>query len=56
MGVYSRIDYGIFLGLCDNSVSLKEILAAIEFAEACEMEELRTLARIEANDIVNHIN
>ena len=56
MGVYSRIDYGIFLGLCDNSVSLKEILAAIEFAEACEMEELRTLARIEANDIVKHIN
>ena len=56
MGVYSRIDYNIFLGLCDNSVSLKEILAAIELAEACEMEELRTLARIEANDIVNHIN
>lgn len=56
MGVYSRIDYGIFLGLCDNSVSLGEILDAIEFAEACEMEELRTLARIEANDIVNHIN
>ena len=56
MGVYSRIDYGIFLGLCDNSVSLKEILDAIEFAEAREMEELRTLARIEANDIVNHIN
>ena len=56
MGCSARIDYGIFLGLCDNSVSLKDMLAAIEFAEACEMEELRTLARIEANDIVNHIN
>ena len=56
MGYYPRIDYGIFLGLCDNSVSLREMLDAIEFAEACEMEERRTLARIEANDIVNHIN
>lgn len=56
MGVYSRIDYSLFLGLCDNSVSLKEVLDAIEFAEACEREERRTLARIEANDIVNNIN
>ena len=56
MGVYSRIDYGIFLGLCDNSVSLKEMLDAIEYAEACEMEERRTLARIEANDIINTLN
>ena len=56
MGYSPRIDYGIFLGLCDNSVSLREMLDAIEFAEACEMEERRTLARIEANDIVNHIN
>ena len=56
MGCSHRIDYGIFLGLCDNSVALGEVLAAIEFAEACEMEERRTLARIEANDIINTLN
>lgn len=56
MGCSPRIDYGIFLGLCDTSVSLGEMLDAIEYAEACEREELRTLARIEAHDIINHLN
>ena len=56
MGCSARIDYRIFLGLCDNSVSLGEMLDAIEYAEACEMEELRTLARIEAHEIINHLN
>ena len=56
MGCSPRIDYGIFLGLCDNSVSLREMLDAIEYAEACEMEELRTLARIEVHDIINTLN
>lgn len=56
MGCSPRIDYGIFLGLCDTSVSLGEMLDAIEYAEACEREELRTLARIEAHEIINTLN
>ena len=56
MGVCTRIDYGIFLGLCDNSVPLKEMLEAIEYAESLEMEERRTYARIEAFEIMNTLN
>lgn len=56
MGCYPRIDYGIFLSFCDNSVSLKEMLAAIEYAQSLDMEERRTLARIELNDVLNTLN
>ena len=56
MGGVSRIDYNIFMALCDNSVSYGEVVEAIRFAESCEAEELRTYSIIEANDIVNHIN
>lgn len=56
MGVVSRIDYSIFMALCDNSVSYGEVVEAIRFAESCEAEELRTYSTVEANDIVNHIN
>lgn len=56
MGVVSRIDYSIFMALCDNSVSYGEVVEAIRFAESCEAEELRTYSTVEANDIVNNIN
>lgn len=56
-GISSRIDYSIFLGLCDTiSVSYGEMLEAIRFAESCDAEERRTYSMLEANDIVNHIN
>ena len=56
MGCSPRIDYSIFLGLCDPSVSYNEMLEAIRFAESCDAEERRTYSVLEANDIVNHIN
>lgn len=56
MGGVSRIDYSIFLALCDNSVPYGEVIEAIRFAESCDAEERRTYSTLEANDIVNTIN
>lgn len=56
MGSVSRIDYSIFMALCDNSVSYGEVIEAIHFAEACEAEELRTYSIVEANDIIKTLN
>ena len=56
MGCVQRIDYNIFMSLCDCSITPDEVAEAIAFAEACVQEERRTYSACIINDIVNHIN
>lgn len=42
MGCSARIDYKLFLRLCDGAVPLGEMLEAIEYCEKLEAEERGT--------------
>ena len=56
MGCVQRIDYNIFMSLCDGSISPDEVAEAIAFAEACDQEERRTYSACLVKDIINNLN